>query len=77
MTLHVQTDSLSRIEGYAQNPAEVEFVLLGYWIEGSYVERFSTLSGNSDASWADEEKTTLRPHEPEPTSTVVLPNQVS
>lgn len=49
--MHVQTDANGRIEEYAENIADVDFVLVGYWECGSYVERFDLF--NSTGSWND------------------------
>ncbi len=53
LVMHVQTDASSQIQHYADNTADVDFVLLGYWECGTYVELFGTFSAAS--SWTDED----------------------
>lgn len=50
--MQVATDATSLIECYAENTSEVDFVLLGIWLGGSYQERFSTFTSPTVASWA-------------------------
>jgi probable HAF family extracellular repeat protein len=52
-TMHVQTDSSSQIQHYADDTADIDFVLLGYWDCGTYVERFDNFAGTT--SWSDED----------------------
>jgi len=51
VTMHVQTDSGSQIEHYAETTTDVDFVLIGYWACGTYVERFDLF--NSTSTWTD------------------------
>jgi len=54
VTMHVQTNSGSEIEHYAQQTADVDFVLLGYWNCGTYVETFELFNVGSTNTWVDE-----------------------
>jgi hypothetical protein len=51
VTLHVQTDASGRIEHYAENQAEVTFILLGYWLGASYVELYDNFTIIDGGSW--------------------------
>ncbi|MBI3833279.1 MAG: hypothetical protein HY287_03000 [Planctomycetes bacterium] len=53
MVMHVQTNSSSQIQHYAQNTSDVDFVLLGYWGCGTYVERFDSFHGTT--AWTDQD----------------------
>ena len=50
LVMHVPADGSSQIE-YAAENALVEFNLLGYWIEGSYVETFDSFKSGASGSW--------------------------
>ena len=54
VTMHVQTDASSQIQHYAQQMADVEFILLGYWNCGTYVEDFQLFNVGSINVWEDE-----------------------
>jgi len=51
LTMHVQANSSSQIEHYADNTTDIDFVLIGYWACGTYVERFDLF--NSSSLWTD------------------------
>jgi len=53
VVMHVQADSSSQIQHYAENTTYVTFVLLGYWTSGTYVELFDTFTAGASASWTD------------------------
>ncbi len=54
VVMHVQADAGSDIQHYSDNTGNVDFVLLGYWNTGTYVETFSTFTAGADGSWQDE-----------------------
>jgi len=51
--MHVQADSNSQIEYYAENTSDIRFILLGYWKQGTYVETFDVFTAEADGSWVD------------------------
>ncbi len=51
MTMHVQADSLGRIELYSDKTDKIKFVLLGYWPEASYVENMQSFKAGVQGSW--------------------------
>jgi|GEM_PF-1368429 len=51
LVMHVQTNSNSELQHYTDATADVDFVLLGYWTCGTYVELFDTFAAGADASW--------------------------
>lgn len=53
VVMHVQTNAASQIEQYADDTTDVDFVLLGYWECGTYVELFDTLTAGASGSWQD------------------------
>ncbi len=53
VVMHVQADASSRIEHYADAIADVTFMLLGYWVCGTYVEAFDQFSATGAAAWED------------------------
>ena len=54
VVMQVQTDGSSQIEHYAEETADVSFILLGYWKQcPEYVEAFQTFSATADAAWQD------------------------
>ncbi len=53
LVMHVQTDSSSQIQHYSQVTADLDFVLLGYWTSGTYVERFDSFTAGASATWTD------------------------
>ncbi len=53
LVMHVQTDSSSQIQHYSDVTADVDFVLLGYWTCGTYVETFDTFTVGSNTTWTD------------------------
>jgi len=53
VVIQVQTDASSRIEHYADDVSDVDFVLLGYWACGTYVESFETFTAGASATWQD------------------------
>jgi len=50
-TMHVQANSSSCIQHYAQDTDNIVFYLLGYWTDGTYVERWGPYSAGSGATW--------------------------
>jgi hypothetical protein len=67
LVMHVQADSGSRIEHYAERKNEVKFTLLGYWTGTAYVESFTTFTAGGSNTWRDYN---LASHD-------VAPNQVA
>lgn len=55
VVMHVQADASSQIEHYSDVTADVDFVLLGYWTCGSYVEAFESFTAGASATWTDRE----------------------
>ena len=55
ITLHVQTDSSSRIEHYSEKKAELTFTLLGYWAGARYVELFEPFTADNNNTWVEED----------------------
>ena len=55
VVMHVQTDSSSQIEHYGQTTVDVQFILLGHWTCGTYVEAYQSFKAGGSASW--------RPHD--------------
>jgi len=53
LVMHVQADASSQIQHYSDTTTEVDFVLLGYWTSGTYVERFDTFAAGASGSWTD------------------------
>jgi len=53
LVMHVQTNANSEIEHYAESAAQLDFVLLGYWTSGTYVEAFSTFKAGGSGGWTD------------------------
>jgi len=53
LIMHAQTNSSSQIQHYSDVTAEVTFALLGYWICGTYVERFDTFTAGANTTWTD------------------------
>lgn len=51
VTMFVQTDASSTIECYTSHPNDVEFYLLGYWINSTYVEKFQSFKAGSESEW--------------------------
>jgi len=49
--MHVQADADSRIECCAENHGEVDFTLLGYWTQGTYVETWTSYQNSTSGSW--------------------------
>ncbi len=55
LVMHVQADGNGRIEHYAENSADVSFVLLGYYSSGTYVERWNLITADDSNSWSSHE----------------------
>lgn len=53
MILHVQTDANGVIELYSDKEDKVTFVVLGYWIEATYVENWQVFKAGVSGSWQD------------------------
>lgn len=51
VTMFVQTNALSAIECYASHPGYIEFYLLGYWINSTYVEKFQSFKAGTESGW--------------------------
>ena len=47
MTMHVQADSLGQVELYSDKEDKIKFVLLGYWMEASYVENMQAFKAGA------------------------------
>ncbi len=54
VVMHVQADSTSSIQHYAEKKADITFVLLGSWCGPTYVEKFTSFTAGADATWSDE-----------------------
>jgi hypothetical protein len=67
LVMHVQADSSSRIQHYAEKKNEVKFTLLGYWTGTAYVESFTTFTAGGSNTWRDHN---LASHD-------IAPNQVA
>jgi hypothetical protein len=52
--MHVQADANSQIECWVGTPGAVVFFLLGYWTDGTYVERFDSFTPASSGTWEDQ-----------------------
>jgi len=53
LVIHVQANAGSRIEHYADVTSEIQFILLGYWTNGTYVETFQSFKAGADGSWQE------------------------
>jgi hypothetical protein len=53
LVMHVQADANSRIECYAEDKNDIQFVLLGFWTKGTYVERWNQFNANTAGTWED------------------------
>lgn len=51
VSMHVQADASSRIECYSSHSGDIDFVLLGYWNRGAYVERFDRFEASASGVW--------------------------
>jgi hypothetical protein len=51
VVMHAQTSGSSSLECKAENATEIQFVLLGYWDLGVYVERFDSFSAGTSDVW--------------------------
>jgi probable HAF family extracellular repeat protein len=54
VVMHVQADSSSQIQHYADDVNDVQFRLLGFWDCSTYVEAFSSFKAGASGSWQDE-----------------------
>jgi probable HAF family extracellular repeat protein len=52
--MHVQADDSSQIQHYADDTVDIEFILLGYWNCGTYVEAFDSFTVSAGA-WTDQD----------------------
>ncbi|MGB0716796.1 MAG: hypothetical protein ACPGXK_13015, partial [Phycisphaerae bacterium] len=53
LVLHTQASASSTIEYYAESTSDIDFVLLGYWECGTYVDTFDTFTAGANTSWQD------------------------
>ncbi|MBC8433239.1 MAG: hypothetical protein H8D96_15120 [Desulfobacterales bacterium] len=53
VVLHVQADANSQIQCYAQITGDITFVLLGFWTDGTYVERWDLFNAVNPGTWED------------------------
>jgi hypothetical protein len=67
LVMHVQADSSSRIQHYAEKKNEVKFTLLGYWTGTAYVGSFTTFTAGGSNAWREHN---LASHD-------IAPNQVA
>jgi len=51
--LHVQANSESKIEVYADYPDYIDFHIAGWWTRGTYVEKWQDLSPGVSDAWAE------------------------
>ncbi len=51
LTKHVQTDGSGQIQAFAENSAEVQFRLLGYWTGGTYSNTDGLFTSSTGNSW--------------------------
>lgn len=49
--MHVQADADAKIEGFASSTSDVIFAIMGYWSNGTYVERMDSFTNSSDGTW--------------------------
>ena len=49
--MHVQADGSSQIQHYADNTSDVQFMIVGYWSVGAYVETWNTFSAGGGGGW--------------------------
>ncbi|MHC5109099.1 MAG: hypothetical protein ACYTHJ_04380 [Planctomycetota bacterium] len=61
LVLHVQANASSTIQHYAANTTNVDFVLLGYWACGTYVDALDTFTAGASGSWEDYDLCALGP----------------
>lgn len=52
MVMHAQTDALSRIEHYSDKSSDLSFILLGFWVGGSFVERWDPFLAPGQDTWS-------------------------
>jgi hypothetical protein len=53
MVMHVQADSASRIQHYADTTGDISFILVGYWTGATYVEKWQLFTAGASGSWLD------------------------
>ena len=51
VVMHVQANSSSQVQHFAEKKGEVTFTVLGYWTNATYVERFDSFSAGGSNSW--------------------------
>ncbi len=52
-TLHVRTDPNSRIQTFSSAPAVTFFSIVGYWLDGEYVDDFQSFKIGQNSIWMD------------------------
>lgn len=50
-TMHVQVDSNSKIDYYAENITNIQFNIIGYWVGCEYFERFDNFTLAASTTW--------------------------
>jgi hypothetical protein len=53
MVMHVQADSESKIEHYADSTTYNTFILVGYWTGATYIEKWQSFTAGASGSWQD------------------------
>lgn len=53
VVMHVNADASSQIQTYAEDSGEIDFYILGYWTEGTYVEAWQSFTAGGSDSWRD------------------------
>ncbi|MGD2111250.1 MAG: hypothetical protein PVI86_17875, partial [Phycisphaerae bacterium] len=53
LVMHVAADASSQIEHYTSSTGDTQFILLGYWECGTYVEAFDTFTAGASGAWQD------------------------
>ncbi|MGI9258462.1 MAG: LamG domain-containing protein, partial [Gammaproteobacteria bacterium] len=53
VVMHVQADSSSQIQTYADRTNNIVFILLGYWTGVTYVETFDSFSAGANDTWRE------------------------
>ena len=59
MTMHVQASATSSIATFAEDSTYISYILLGYWSDGRYIERFDQIDpGIANGTWGNINLTT-------------------
>ncbi len=58
-TLHVRTDPNSRIQTFSSAPAVTFFSVVGYWLDGEYVDDFQSFKISQNSTWLNHDLTSF------------------